>query len=221
VKDEAAQRVVSRFQSRFLRHYVASKLAFDPVYRAAAERLAGHELPLTDLGCGVGMTAFYLRERGVRVPIAGIDHDEAKIAAAREIGESYDGLTFSAGDVRDPIRAGSSVLLLDVLHYFSDSAQSRILETVAAGVPDGGMVIIRDAIRDGSLRYRLTYVAELFARGVRWLKAERLNFPPVETIAAPFRDRGFEEEIVPLYGRTPFNNYLFVFRRATSGMTKR
>jgi SAM-dependent methyltransferase len=221
VKDEAAERVASRFRSRFLRHYVAWKLALDPVYRNVAERLSGQALPITDLGCGVGMTAFYLRERGVRVPISGIDHDAAKIAAARTVGTAYRGLEFSAGDIRDPIRAGSSVLLLDVLHYFSASAQSRILENVAAGVPEGGMAIIRDAIRDGSMRYRLTYAAEVFARGIRWLKAERLNFPTVETIAAPFRERGFEEETVPLYGRTPFNNYLFVFRRPASGMTKR
>ena len=221
MRDDAAQRVASRFRSRFLRHYVASKLATDPLYRAVAERLADHTLPLTDIGCGVGLTAFYLRERGITVPVRGLDHDAKKIAVAQNIAASYRDLSFSAGDARDPIRAGASVLLLDVLHYFSDSAQSRVLEMIAAGVPDGGMVIIRDAVRDGSLRYRVTMLAEMFARLVRWLKAERLNFPAQETIVAPFRERGFEEEIVPLWGRTPFNNYLFVFRRPDSGRTKR
>jgi len=221
VSDAAAERVAARFRSRFLRHYVASKLAMDPLYRAVAERLRDHELPVTDVGCGLGLTAFYLRECGVRVPIAGIDHDEAKIAAARAIGAAYDDLSFTAADARDPIRAGGSVLLLDVLHYFSDSAQARVLEAIAAGVPAGGMVIIRDAVRDGSLRYRITYAAEWFARAVRWLKAERLNFPSRQSIARPFRERGFVEEIRLLRGRTPFNNYLFVFSRPASGTTKR
>lgn len=221
MRDDAAQRVASRFRSRFLHNYVASKLATDPLYRGVAERLDGHDLPLTDIGCGVGLMAFYLRERGVRVPITGFDHDRAKIDAANEIAAHYDGLTFTTGDARDPIRAGSSVLLLDVLHYFSDSAQSRMLETIAAGVPDGGVVIIRDAVRDGSLRYRLTMAAEMFARVVRWLKAERLNFPTRENIVRPFRERGFSEDIAPLWGRTPFNNYLFVFKRDASGKTNR
>ena len=221
MRDEAAQRVASRFRSRFLRNYVVSKLAADPLYRAVAERLAGHTLPLTDIGCGIGLTAFYLRERGIGVPISGIDHDEKKIATAREIGAAYENVTFSSGDARDPIRAGTSVLLLDVLHYLSDSAQGRVLEMVAAGVPDGGLVIVRDAVRDGTLRYRLTMFAEMFARIVRWLKAERLNFPTREAIVAPFRDRGFREEVMPLWGRMPFNNYLFVFRRAGSGSTNR
>ena len=221
MKDEAAQRVASRFRTRFLSRYVASKLATDPLYSAVAERLAGHELPLTDIGCGVGLMAFYLRERGFRLPITGIDHDASKIAAAREIGAAYEGLTFTTADARDPIRAGSSVLLLDVLHYLSDSAQGRLLDIVAAGVPDGGLVIIRDALRDRSLRYWITYAEESFARIVRWLKAERLNFPLRETIVRPFRERGFVEDIAPLWGRTPFNNYLFVFRRVASGTTKR
>lgn len=213
--------MASRFRSRFLKNYVAPKLATDPLYRAVAERLEGHALPLTDIGCGVGLMAFYLRERGVQVPITGLDHDRRKVDAAREIAAQYEGLTFATADARDPIRAGTSVLLLDVLHYLSDSAQSRVLEMIAAGVPDGGLVIIRDAVRDGSIRYRVTMAAEMFARGVRWLKAERLNFPARETIVQPFRDRGFSEEIVPLWGRTPFNNYLFVFRREMSGTTNR
>jgi 2-polyprenyl-3-methyl-5-hydroxy-6-metoxy-1,4-benzoquinol methylase len=221
VRDDAAQRVASRFRSRFLKHYVSSKLATDPLYRGVAARLDGHTLPVTDIGCGVGLMAFYLRERGVSVPMTGLDHDRGKIETARHIAASYEGLTFTTADARDPIRAGTSVLLLDVLHYFSDSAQARMLETIAAGVPDGGLVIIREALRDGSMRYRITMAAEMFARVVRWLKAERLNFPARETIVQPFRERGFSEEIVPLWGRTPFNNYLFVFRRAASGSTKR
>jgi len=221
VKDDAAQRVASRFRSRFLRNYVASKLATDPLYRAVADRLIDHTLPLTDIGCGVGLMAFYLRERGVRMPITGIDHDRKKIDEAKQIALQYDGISFAASDARDPIPAGTSVLLLDVLHYFSDAARDRMLETIAAGVADGGVVIIREGIRDGTLRYRITLAAEVFARVVRWLKAERLNFPTREAIVRPFRERGFTEEVVPLWGRTPFNNYLFVFRREASGSTKR
>jgi trans-aconitate methyltransferase len=199
---------------------VGSKLATDPVYDAVAGLLSDHDLPLTDLGCGVGLMAFYLREHGVRAPIAGIDHDGAKIAAAREIGAAYQGLTFAAGDTRSWAGPTGSVLLLDVLHYFSDGDQAALLERIAGGIAAGGMVIIRDAVRDGSIRYRITYAAEAFARGIRWLKAERLNFPGREAIVRPFRERGFAEEVRPLWGRTPFNNYLFVFRRPAGGITK-
>ena len=46
-----------------------------------------------------------------------------------------------------------------------------------------------------------------------WLRVPRLNFPSVEQIVAPFHARGFEVSVAPMWGRTPLNNYLFVFRR--------
>jgi SAM-dependent methyltransferase len=221
VSRDAAERVASRYRSRFLRYYVISKLATDPLYSAVAERLRDRVLPVTDIGCGVGLTAFYLREHGVRVPIFGVDHDDAKIAAAREIAVAYDDLSFEAGDAREATIAVGSVLLLDVLHYLPDEDQARLLDAIADRVPSGSVVIIRDAVRDRTFRYRLTYVAELFSRAVRWMKAEGLNFPTRESIVSPFRERGFEVDVSPLWGRTPFNNYLFVFRRPASGMTNR
>ena len=216
--EEAAKRVARLLPTRFLRGYAGGKLRADPIYAAVAERLRGSSLPIYDIGCGVGLTEFYLRELGMNVPMTGVDHDERKIEVAREIGARYAGLTFRTGDAREPIPE-ASVLALDVLHYFRDDEQKTLVRSIAAAVPPGGLAIIRDAVRDGSLRYRLTAAQETFSRAIRWLRAERLNFPERETVVAPFRERGFEIEVVPLWGRTPFNNYLFVFRRPASGTT--
>ena len=207
--------VAALFDSRFLRGYARSKLARDPVYAAVASRLP--ELPLLDLGCGVGLLAFSLRQRGFRSPILGVDYDARKIDAARRAGDGS--VEFRRADVRDPIDVRGNVALLDVLHYFTDEDQQQILRNVAACVAPGGVAIIRDAIRDGSWRYRATYVEETFARSIGWLKGERLNFPTRESIVAAFD--GFGCEVVPMWGRSPFNNYLFVFSTPSSGITKR
>lgn len=214
-----ADRVAARFRSRFLRGYVRSKLRTDPLYAAVAERLRDYELPLVDIGCGVGLMAFYLRECGYAAPIVGIDHDEAKILEASRIAATCSGLDFRTGDARHTALSGSSSLLLDLLHYFSDEEQAAILSSAASAVPPGGFAIIRDAVRDGSLRYRLTYAAEVFARLTGWLRADRLNFPTRAAIIEPFSRRDFTAEVVPLRGRTPFNNYLFVFKRSAGGTT--
>lgn len=204
---QIAERIAARFSSRFLQGYVRSKLKTDPVYEAVRLRLEGHEHPLVDVGCGVGLLPLFLREHAFPQPIVAIDFDERKIASAPRM----DGVTFQVGDAREPLPAGHSVLMLDLLHYFTTDEQRAILANAARAVPDGGVVIIRDAVNDGSWRYRATYAAEAFARLVFWLKAERLNFPTRETIESAFT--GFAKEIVPLYGKTPFNNYLFVFKR--------
>ena len=215
-REVARERVASLFDSRFLQHYTRGKLARDPVYDAVIDRLRDTTLPLLDVGCGAGIFAFYLRECGLDMPLAGIDHDAKKIAAASAVASRYANVSFREGDARAPFDHHGSVVMLDLLHYFDDATQTRILTNAAAAVAPGGLLIVRDAIRDGSWRYRATWAQELFARSVRWLKAERLNFPAWTTLATL---RGFEEEIVPMWGRTPFNNYLFVFRRVSSGMT--
>lgn len=216
--EDIADRIASQFQSRFLRNYTRSKLRTDPLYRAVAERLLNTTLPVVDVGCGVGLTAFYLRESGFDAPITGIDHDARKVAAAQRLAARYSGLAFVRGDARELPAIAASYLLLDVLHYFDDAEQARILDHVARWVPPGGMVIVRDGIDDGSWRYRATWAMEKVARGIRWLQADRLNFPRRESLVAAFPS--FNAEVLPLWGSTPFNNYLFVFRRSGSGTTK-
>lgn len=218
-RDGLHGRIASRFSTRFLRGYARSKLSTDPLYAAVAERLRAHTFPLLDIGCGVGLMPFYLRETGYAGPIVGIDHDGRKIAEARRMAASYSDLEFATADARGAIRRGSSVLLLDVLHYLTTDEQEQLLTAASEAVAPGGLVIIREAVRDGSWRYRLTYLQETFARSVRWLKATRLNFPTREFVVGPFLSRGFDVEVAPLWGRTPFNSYLFVFRRPGSGTT--
>jgi SAM-dependent methyltransferase len=189
------------------------------VYEAALDALRAARGPLLDIGCGVGLLGFYLREHGFTEAVTGIDHDAAKIAIAREIAARYPALDFKTGDARDAFPQAMNVAALDVLHYFREHEQDDILRRIAAAIPPGGIAIIRDAVRDGSLRYRLTAAQETFSRVIRWLKAERLKFPTAEQVVAPFRAAGFGVDVRPLWGRTPFNNYLFVFRRPGSGMT--
>ena len=194
--------------------YVRAKLATDPVYEAVLEHLRGSDLPVIDVGCGVGILALYLRERGFTAPIMGIDHDARKIAIAQRVA-AMDGISFSVRDARTPIALRGNVVLLDVLHYFTSDDQSAILRNAAAA---GGMILIRDAIRDGSLRYRLTYAQEALARAGGWLKAERLNFPTREAIAESL-DGEFTHDVQPMFGHSPFNNYLFSFKRSAAGTT--
>ena len=204
--------IASRYPRGFLRVYVRAKLASDPVYPAVFEQLRGSDLPVIDVGCGVGILALYLRQHGFTAPIVGIDHDARKIEIAQRVAAG-DGISFSVRDARMPISMRGNVVLLDVLHYFTTEDQAVILKNAESA---GGMILIRDAIRDGSLRYRLTYAQEAFARVGGWLKAERLNFPTREAIEDSLNGE-FTQDVRPMFGHTPFNNYLFSFKRSAAG----
>jgi SAM-dependent methyltransferase len=207
---DVASTIAARYPSAFLRAYVRAKVRIDPVYAAVFERLRDNNDPLLDVGCGVGILAAYLRMRGFVAPIRGIDHDERKVAVAARVVHDA---TFEVADARSAIASGGTIVLLDLLHYFRSGDQAAILAAAA----NATTVIVRDAVRDGSWRYRLTYAQETFSRAVHWLRAERLHFQTREEIMRPFVN--FQAEVVPLYGRTPFNNYLFVFRRSSPGIT--
>ena len=61
--EEACARVAARFEERWLRIYVNWKLRTDPIYLTAFDLFRNSDQPLVDIGCGVGLLAFYLRER--------------------------------------------------------------------------------------------------------------------------------------------------------------
>ena len=76
-------RIASLYDSRLQRGYVMGKLTNDPVYAATVAAIAGTQLPLLDLGCGIGLLGQYLNAQGHRLPYVGLDHDERKIAAGQ------------------------------------------------------------------------------------------------------------------------------------------
>lgn len=213
--EPACARVAAQFPQRWLRGYVASKLRRDPVYPAAYELLCGSTGPILDIGCGLGLLAFYLRERGCHQPIRGLDVDARKINQGTRIAERrYEGIDLRCHDVQDPIPAFSGdIALFDVLHYLPMARQTELLAHLARCVAPAGSLVIRDCLRDNSPRFWMTWVAEKFAQRVSWNRNASLHFPSRESIAEAFGENEFERENRPLWGTSPFNNYLFVFRR--------
>jgi SAM-dependent methyltransferase len=211
---EIVRRIAGYFPSRWLAGYARGKLRTDPVYRASFERLSISTQPLLDIGCGTGLHAFYLRERGFKPGILGIDVDTAKIEAGRRIAsEHYENIELRVGDGAALPEFSGHVSMLDVLHYFAPEVQQRLLKDIAARVAPGAFCILRLTPRDGSWRFRATQLLESFARGIGWMTRPAVTFPTLESVAACFPALEFEHEIRPLWGRTPFNSWLLAFRR--------
>lgn len=216
VHSSAAQlieRIASQFDGRWRQGYVRGKLRSDPIFAAAFELLKDSALPVLDVGCGLGLFEFYLREHGFAPPLVGLDFDAGKIAEARRVAaRHYREVTFTVGDVLAAGGFCGHVVLFDVLHYLPAERQAVVLDHLAGQVAPGGLCLIRATPRDGSWRFRVTQCEELFLRASQWMKSRARHYATFEEIVAPFRARGFSCEARPLWGRTPFNSHLFVFR---------
>jgi 2-polyprenyl-3-methyl-5-hydroxy-6-metoxy-1,4-benzoquinol methylase len=215
----ACARVAARFPERWLRIYAGRKLRSDPVFSAAFELLRESKSPLVDGGCGVGLLAFYLRERNFLPSISGLDSDGRKIERANAVASGvYHDLEFIEQGVCEPIAQSGNVVLFDLLHYLPPNDQARLLDRLAPRVAPGGMLVIRDCPRDGNARFWLTHLAERFAQTTTWNMKAPLHFPTREEIFAAFGEDQFERTVEPLWGRTPFNNHLFIFRRRAAAV---
>lgn len=194
--------------------YAYGKLRTDPVYGEVFRRINDCPLPLLDIGCGMGLLAFYLRERGFTPPITGLDVDEQKIRRGMFIAHRYyPGVELKIGDCGTLPPFMGNVALLDVLHYVSHPEQLRLIREMAARIAPGGWCVIRTSPPDKGLRFCCTLAIEGLARGLLWMTRNAVAFPRLEQIAAQFPEEAFARDIRPLWGRTPFNSWLLAFQR--------
>lgn len=207
------ERIARQYSGPWLRCYARGKLWRDPLFAAAYDLLKDSPLPVLDVGCGVGLFEFYLRERGFLPPLRGVDFDAGKIARAQRIaGRAYADIHFTVGDVFATGDFRGHVVLFDVLHYLPAVRQAELLERLATHVAPGAYCLIRATPRDESWRFRITQLEEWFLRFCLWMKSGAIHYPTVNETLAPFRARGFVCEVQPLWGRTPFNSHFYILR---------
>ncbi|WP_367875156.1 class I SAM-dependent methyltransferase [Luteolibacter sp. Populi] len=135
-----AKKLSAPFPGIWARSYVSSKVKTDPLYGAVYEELRETGMPLLDLGCGMGLLAFYLRERGLHFPVHGLDYDPRKIEEARRVTGALEhrGLSFDTHDARTglPEHAGN-VSILDIMQFFTPQEQEALLDLAAERVLPG------------------------------------------------------------------------------------
>ena len=204
-----------QFPGIFNRFYVWGKVSTDPLYPAIYETLAKTETPLLDIGCGMGLLAFYLREHRWKPPIHGLDIDAQKIAIATQVAAHYAGpISFDTVAVADPLPSHfGSVTLLDVLQYLPAEERLRLLRDCTERVAPDGLLIIRTGVQEANWRGRVTMLIDRIGTRTGWISTPAHPHPTLEEISPPLAEAGLVGEFKPLWGRTPFHHWLGVFRR--------
>lgn len=197
--------------------YVLSKLRSDPLYPGVLDALRGSHAPLLDMGCGLGLLAHALRHDGQTLSYRGVDNDAAKIRRAAGVA-SRAGLAASHFEVMDlatalPAHRGS-VAILDVLQYLPAEAQANLLRQAAAMLDGDGRLVLRMALADDSRRGRISRIGDRAANWIGWMQFRPRHYPDATTLRGLLEQAGLRVSLAPLYGNTPFNNWLLVAHRA-------
>lgn len=210
------EHIAQRYDGAIQRGYVRGKLASDPVYAATAALLEGSDLPLLDIGCGIGLLGQYLNTQGRTRRYVGLDHDPRKIAAGRLAAQRAaldDLIELEHADAAQLPPVQGDVALLDVLHYLPAPRQTELLRDAVRHLAADGCLIIRNVLREPNWRFHATRIEEFFLRISGWIPGGAQHYPSAGELRVPLEQAGLDVRIEPLRGRTPFNSYLIVARR--------
>jgi SAM-dependent methyltransferase len=206
--------IASRFlPDRYYYWYTLCKLATDPLYGAVQRAYSGAREPLLDIGCGLGLLLHYLRTHDSNVDYFGIDNDSTKIAMARVVAANhgYGNARFETCDpaVDFPEHRGS-VAVLDVLQFFDPEARNELIAKIARCISADGKLVIRAGLEDDSWRASVSRIGDRFAHLTRWMKSRPKTQPGRDDLERLLTSLGMRSEFRPLWGHTPFNNWLIV-----------
>lgn len=224
---KAVERVATRFaptddsataKAHF--NYVRIKLLTDPIAKLVAE-IAGEADgalgELVDVGTGRGQLPILLTELGRATRARGVDWDEEKIERGKRAAEAAPSLAveLARGDARSaPIDDADTVLLVDILHYFTIEEQDALLRRAAKAVRRGGRLVVREADTERGWRSTVTLLEERVFTALRFNRGERVKFRKASDLRAIMESEGLSVDVRPAWGKTPFSNVLLLGERA-------
>jgi SAM-dependent methyltransferase len=215
-----------RAVGHFAYHFARGKLTHDPVFEALLARgLLTRRAVILDLGCGQGLLAALLlaaraaSDRGAWPAhwppspqpsvVRGIELLNRHVRRAeRALGRRAE---FIAGDVRR-VDFGSAdlIVILDVLHYMAYADQRAILQRARRALTGSGMLLLRVGDAAGGVGFALGKLVDRLMLLAGGCGITRLHCRTASEWRALLSATGFDSEIMPMSGGTPFANVLIV-----------
>lgn len=194
----------------FYRWYAWFKYRMDPCYLAIAAHIPPESMTV-DLGTGLGMLPVMLSLIGGRRQSLGVEHDSAKVRAARCVAAGLPDTSIAEADALSfEIPPCDVVTIVDVLHYYPEEVQRTLLARCAQSLRPGGRLLIRESDgRTGGLSEWTRGVEKLSVR-FGWNKGAYACFRPIEQIMSELSGMGFSVSQVRMSGRFHPGNVLLV-----------
>jgi 1-acyl-sn-glycerol-3-phosphate acyltransferase len=151
------------YKSPVLEWYLKVKIRLEKNYEFF-HRYLPKEGQITDIGCGYGFMSYMLAFLSEKRMITGIDYDQEKIDVANNCPAKTERLNFICRDVLvAELPKSKAFILADVLHYFPETEQEKLIVRCIENLEEGGMLIIRDADRQLGSKHFGTRLSEFFS----------------------------------------------------------
>lgn len=214
--NELARAVAQRYRGagRLAEGFARGKISGDPIYATVLQQLP-RQGTLVDAGCGEGYLLALARAERPALRLHGVDHDERRVALARQALQGEGRLQLELGDLRSVALPRATVICcLDVLHYMPPLQQDATIGRLAAALEPGGLLILRDAESGAGLRSTVTRLSERIAVAVGRHKGEGVFLRPSEQLRAALEAQDLQVEVAPCQDGTPFANLVYLARRS-------
>jgi len=151
------------FKGPVLEWYLKVKIRLEKNYELFHLHLP-KEGQITDIGCGYGFMDYMLSFLSEERRITGIDYDRDKIEVANNCPAKNDRLNFTCADaLATNLPKSRAFILADVLHYFPEEEQEKLIIRCIENLDKGGTLIIRDADRQLGRKHFGTRLSEFFS----------------------------------------------------------
>ena len=178
--------LISRYTNASVREQVkiwARLMCLQPILKAIDRHVPVTAERLVDLGSGYGLISLMAALRR-KASILGIEASPVRVTIAKEAARGLGQVTFQCGDAAQaPVPPGDALLLIDILSFFTDETQRRILAACADSLKPHGILLIKDNTTVPQWKYRYVNVEERIKRtvGVYGVKTQiRPNHHPPE-----------------------------------------
>jgi 1-acyl-sn-glycerol-3-phosphate acyltransferase len=192
-----------RYQGKFIEQFVHWKMKLDPVF-LSLDRVVSRNGFVLDLGCGYGLATHWLAYCTDGRNFRGVDYDENKIRIAQRTAPENPRIKFEFHDILEfDYPSCDSILLLDVLHYWTPDKQQFILDKARRALRHGGKLVLRDGAKAEGRAHRRVHRWEKFATksGLNQTR-EGLHFQTLNELIDALKHAGFTNwEIIRAAGR--------------------
>lgn len=207
-----------RTLDRYGRQSFVTRLHTSIRWRSCPFEAVAASVPTTgrvlEVGCGHGLLSTYLALESSSRTVVGTDVDGDKIEAAQRAAAGIANLAFEITP-RGHFADGpwDAVCIVDVLYLIGRAGQRRTVETAAANLASGGVLVIKEMDASPLWKFRLMAIQEwLSVRVLRITEGHDLTFVPPEEVAQWMTEAGLATERRRLDRRSVHPHHLLVGR---------